>query len=49
MEEKLKELADKLEEKAKKCSDYNDAEFMRGVIYEELAEMIREIIDNNRC
>lgn len=44
MGEKLKELADKLDSEADKCSDYNETEFTRGVIYAELAEMIREIL-----
>lgn len=48
MEEKLKQLADKLEEKVKKCSDYNDAEFIRGIIYAEFAEMIKEILKNKK-
>ena len=45
----LSQLADKLEYMSNKCSPYDDDEFSRGVIYGEIAGMIRDILtDTNK-
>ncbi len=42
----LLEVAEKLNRLADNCSDFDDFEFQRGVVYRDIAEVIMRVIED---